>query len=205
MKLIVAPHADDETLGCGGIIARDPDDVTVVVLTDKDDGRMEEFQLARKILGYERYYAPMFATGSLGADTRALTSALDTIIREVKPTELYLPTPGAHQDHIAAYECGIRAARLSYTDNQWFVPTVLLYDIPSYTADLYDIPYRWSRFVSLSADQLSLKMSAINAYGSQSEGAFDPADLAKQHAQFIGAQVRQFAAEQFSVVREVVS
>jgi LmbE family N-acetylglucosaminyl deacetylase len=205
VKLIIAPHADDETLGCGGIIARDPDDVTVLVLSDKDDGRMEEFHLARKILGYKRFIEPAFRTGSLAADTRAVTSHLDAVIREVKPTELYLPTPGAHQDHIAAYECGIRAARMSYTDNQWFVPSVLLYDVPSYTADLYTVPYRWSRYVSLSADQLSLKMSAIRAYDSQSQGAFDPADLAKQHAQFTGSQVNQFAAEQFAVIRETVA
>jgi LmbE family N-acetylglucosaminyl deacetylase len=205
VKLIIAPHADDETLGCGGIIARDPDDVTVLILSDKDDGRMEEFQLARKILGYERWVAPAFRTGSLADDTRKVTSHLDTVIREVKPTELYLPTPGAHQDHIAAYECGIRAARMSYTDKQWFVPSVLLYDVPSYTADLYGTPYRWSRYVSLSADQLSIKMSAIRAYDSQAQGVFDPADLAKQHAHFIGSQVNQFAAEQFAVIRETVA
>lgn len=205
MKLIIAPHADDETLGCGGIIARDPDNVMVVILSDKGDGRMVEFQQARKILGYDKFVEPVFATGSLTADTRAVTTHLDTIIRDVKPHELYLPTPGAHQDHVATYECGIRAARKSYTDSQWFVPSVLLYEVPSYTADLYDIPYRWSRFVGLSADQLSLKMNAIRAYDSQSQGAFDPAELAKQHAQYVGATVQQFAVEQFAVIRETIT
>ena len=145
---------------------------------------------------------PAFATGTLADNARKLTMHLDDLVRRFKPTELYLPMPGAHQDHIAAYECGIRAVRMSYTDNQWFVPSVLLYDIPSYTADLFVTPYHCSRFVGLSAAQLSLKMAAIRAYDSQAHGAFDPADLAKQHAQYIGARVKQFAVEQFAVVRE---
>jgi LmbE family N-acetylglucosaminyl deacetylase len=204
MKLIIAPHADDETLGCGGLMARCPDDVMVVVLSDKGDGRMDEFHAARKILGYSRFELPTFETGTLLANARAVTSLLDSIVRLVKPTGLYLPVPGAHQDHQAAYECGIRAARKSYTDNSWFVPSVMLYEVPSYTADLYVTPYRWSRFISLNEEQLDKKKRAIDAYGSQAMGSFDPGVLAVQHARYIGAQVNLPAAEQYAVVRETI-
>ena len=47
-----------------------------------------------------------------------LVTWLDAILATLKPTELYLPTPGMHQDHIAAYEAGMRAARKSYTDGR---------------------------------------------------------------------------------------
>lgn len=204
MKLIIAPHADDETLGCGGIIARDPGDVFVSVLSDKDDGRMDEFHAARKILGYTSWDKANFSTGTLAANARLLVGYLDGLVRDLKPTAIYLPHPGAHQDHIAAYECGVRAARKSYTDNSHFVNSVFLYDVPSYTADLYVVPYRWSRFVSLSEAQLKAKTDAIRAYASQSSGSFDPAELAEKHAQYIGAQVKQPAVEQFAVVRETL-
>src|SRR4051812_27476259 len=111
MKLIIAPHADDETLGCAGIIARNPSEFVVAVLSDKDDGRMKEFHEAREILGYTEFVLPAFAPGSLADNARALVGHMDDMIRRYRPSELSLPMPGAHQDHIAAYECGIRAAR----------------------------------------------------------------------------------------------
>lgn len=203
MRLIVAPHPDDETLGCGGILAKYPDDCVVAVLSDKNDGRMDEFYCAKGILGYNSNVKAEFATGSLMAKSREVTSWLDNLIRQIKPDELYLPTPGAHQDHIASYESGIRASRLSYTNGAWFVPSVFLYDIPSYSTDLYTIPYPWNRFEVLTEAQMDAKERAIEAYQSQMNGAFNPAKFAREHARFIGSQRNVAYAEQFAVVREV--
>lgn len=205
MKLILAPHADDEVLGCGGLIAKDPKDAAVAVLSDKGDGRMEEYYRAKGVLGYERTYLAEFQTGELSVNMRTLVTWVDSVIRSMKPTELYLPTPGAHQDHIAAYEAGIRASRLSYTDDAWYVPNVYLYDIPSYTTDLYTIPYNWNRFEAMSEAHMDTKVAAIRAYESQSLGVFDPALLAKEHARWVGSGRNLPFAEQFAVVREVRS
>jgi N-acetylglucosamine malate deacetylase 1 len=205
MKLIIAPHADDEVLGCGGLIAKEPWNIAVAVLSDKGDGRMDEFYAARAILQYDHVYLAEFQTGTLTENARMLTTWIDAVIRSLHPTELYLPTPGAHQDHIAAYEAGIRAARLSYTNDAWFVPNVYLYDVPSYATDLYTIPYTWNRYVSLSDEQMKLKSEAIRAYDSQNKGRFRPDVLAEEHASFIGSKINVAWAEQYSVVREVTS
>lgn len=204
MRLILAPHADDESLGCGGLIAKAPQQCIVAVLSDKGDGRLAEFQQARKILQYDQHRIAPFITGRLMQESRALTTWLDGLIREIKPLELYLPTPGAHQDHLGTYEAGVRAARLSYTTNAWYVPSVYLYEIPSYTTDLYTIPYAWNRFEGLTEEQMNTKMAAIMAYRSQSNGSFDPADFAKEHARFIGASRNLPFAEQYAVVRNVI-
>jgi LmbE family N-acetylglucosaminyl deacetylase len=205
MKLIIAPHADDEVLGCGGLIAKAPWDAAVAVLSDKGDGRMDEFYAARAILQYDHVYLAEFQTGTLSANARMLVGWLDAILSSLRPTELYLPTPGAHQDHIAAYEAGMRSARKSYTDSAWFVPNVYLYEVPSYATDLYTIPYTWNRFVSLSEEQMELKQAAISAYESQSNGSFDPARLARDNAEFIGSKVNVKYAEQFATVRTVLA
>jgi len=203
-RLIVAPHADDEALGCGGLIAKYPDECSVVVLSDKDDGRLDEFFRAQKTLGYKSTTICPFKTGELAARSREVTTMLDSVISDLRPDVLYIPTPGAHQDHIAAYEAGIRAARLSYTDSAWFVPTVLLYEVPSYATDLYTIPYPWSRYEFLTEEQMDLKVAAINEYGSQTNGAFSPGDMARAHATYIGAKCGNGYAEQYAVVREIV-
>lgn len=205
MKLILAPHADDESLGCGGLLARYAADCAVAVLSDKDDGRMEEFLKAKEILGYSDHYVTSFATGTLAANQRALVGWLDTLIRDIQPTEMYIPSPDAHPDHSSAYSAGIQASRKSYTaKGAWFVPTVMLYSVPSYSAELYTIPYRFTRYVTLSERDLDLKLQAITAYGSQNDGMFDPGVLAVEHAKFIGAQANLPAAECYAVVREIV-
>jgi LmbE family N-acetylglucosaminyl deacetylase len=206
MKLIVSPHADDEVIGCGGLIAKAPWDTAVAVLSDKGDGRMDEFYAARAILQYDHVYLAEFQTGTLAANMRMLVTWLDAVIGALRPTELYLPTPGAHQDHIAAYEAGIRSARLSYTNaDSWYVPNVLLYDIPSYATDLYTIPYQWNRFESLTEEQMQTKMAAIRAYKSQNSGSFDPAVLALENANYLGSARGVKYVERYAVVREVRS
>ena len=36
--LVIAPHADDESIGCGGLLLKYPDNCDVVVLTDGGKG-----------------------------------------------------------------------------------------------------------------------------------------------------------------------
>jgi len=204
-RLIIAPHADDEALGCGGMIAKYANECTVAVLSDKGDGRMEEHTQARKILGYKETIQAPFATGSLATESRAVTSWLDKIIRDMKPDIVYLSRPDAHQDHLATYESGIRAVRLSYTDSAWFVPTVLLYGVPSYSTDLYTIPYPWSRYELLTNEQMALKIAAIEAYKSQMKSLFSPSDMARAHARYVGANCGDGYAEQFAVVRNLIA
>jgi N-acetylglucosamine malate deacetylase 1 len=203
-RLIIAPHADDEALGCGGMIAKYADECTVIILSDKGDGRLVEHERAKKVLGYKDSIVAPFQTGSLTDESRAVTSWLDGVMRDLQPDVLYLPTPDAHQDHSAAYASGIRCARFSYTGQTYFVPAVLLYQFPSYSIDLYDIPYPLSRYELLTEEQLNLKVAAIEEYASQTQGTFSPSDMARAHAQYIGAKSGNGYAENYAVVREVI-
>ena len=125
--VVLAPHMDDETLGCGGTIARHVQagaEVTVVFLTDGRHGRAappgmsgpqlqrlqdetievrkREAQCAAEILGVRSL---VFLDGQdtrLRFDTRVPKLLRDILVRE-RPQCVYLPSfLEQHRDHRAA-------------------------------------------------------------------------------------------------------
>lgn len=203
-RVIVAPHADDEVLGCGGLLARFPHDTAVIVLVYPDDVRYKEFEEARRILGYQTYFLLDHQDGSVHHDMRKVTGQLDNLLLAMKPDELYLPYPSSHQDHIAAYEAGIRAARLSMGSKHWYPPTVKVYDVAVYSDNLYQTGLTWNTFLSLDEAEVDKKVRALEMYSSQSVEGPHPANTIKGTAAALGAARRVDFAEQFSLVREVI-
>jgi len=202
-RLIVAPHCDDEALGCGGLIAKYPEDCTVVVLAKPDDVRRKEFEEARAILGYEDAHFFNIPDGYVGDDMAHLVGMLDLALAEIQPDELYLPYPSMHQDHIAGYEAGVRASRLSMSEGHWFPPSVFVYDVAAYDLDLYPTDLRWNTFESLEEPHINAKMEAIAQYASQQVVTPHPANSIKQQAETLGAARQVHWVEQYAMVRVV--
>jgi LmbE family N-acetylglucosaminyl deacetylase len=127
-KIIVfAPHPDDETLGCGGIMAKklaEGYEVFVVVLTDgrflllKSFGidceptpeqvkeiRRGEVLIATKILGVpeENVVFLNFVDGTLKENEKAAEEKVVAILEKYAPSEVYFPFErDGHLDHQAA-------------------------------------------------------------------------------------------------------
>lgn len=124
--VVVAPHMDDETLGCGGTIARHAlagAQVTVVFLTDGRYGtsyagmteperdlrrtqimatRRAEAQCAGRILGVQSLSFLDAEDGSLRTDRR-VPGLLRAILEREQPHCVYLPSfLEQHRDHRAA-------------------------------------------------------------------------------------------------------
>jgi len=126
-KIVVfAPHPDDETLGCGGTIAKklsEGYEVLIVILTDgryaflKMQGissdptpeelkeiRKEEVKRATKILGIspQNLLFLDFEDGSLEKNEEKVTKIITKIIKENMPEEVYFPyEKDVHPDHRA--------------------------------------------------------------------------------------------------------
>lgn len=125
--LIVAPHPDDETLGCAGVIAaktRAGDDVHIVVLSDGSrlfqsalgidedpsprevsDRRKRETEAAVAILGGNPANIQYldYRDGSLGEHRAEIVRRLMPIFDELQPTEVYVTDAYEyHTDHRAA-------------------------------------------------------------------------------------------------------
>ena len=123
--LIVAPHPDDEVLGCGGTIARLADsgqEVHVMIVTrgyepafsDESVGKVRsELAEAHKILGVAQCHfldLPAAALDTLpGAQ---LNSAIGGLVQKISPDTLFLPFVGdIHRDHQLIFTAGLVAAR----------------------------------------------------------------------------------------------
>ncbi|KQX75832.1 hypothetical protein ASD10_11990 [Aeromicrobium sp. Root472D3] len=200
---MVAPHADDESFGCGGVLAKYPEHSAVVVVAAADEDRRLECKRAQEVLGYRETHFLDLVDGAVGTDMHRLVGLLDDVLNISRPLELYLPYPSMHQDHVATYEAGMRAARLSMTPGHWFPPTVLVYDVAAYDVDLYPTNLQWNVFEPLAEDAIDLKVEAVRSYMSQQVAGPHPANGIKQTAHAIGSARQLHWAEQFALVRTV--
>ena len=172
--LVLTPHADDSELGMGGTIAMhssNGDDVYIFCIATHNKDRVRTRQLvdAANILGAIPSFAKrgMFRDGTVGKDMKALVSAIDEMKNNLKPSIMYLPFPSVHQDHVAVYEAGLRSARLSLNENQWHIPTVLVYREPVSQIDIYNTGLNFSIFNDISGMPIRKKMSAMECHKSE--------------------------------------
>ena len=202
-RLILAPHMDDEAMGCGGLMAKHSDECVVVVMTDSGETRAREHVEAMRILGVDESRRLGFPDGQTPQHMTEMVGAIDEIMAEIKPDELYLPYPSLHQDHIAVYEAGMRSCRVSMSLDHWFPPSVYVYDIAVYDVNLYPTDLRWNVFEALTEEQITAKEAACQAYQSEIPTEVHPINSVRQIAGALG-QVRLVPyAEQYALVRTV--
>ena len=117
--VVLAPHMDDEVLGCGGTIARHARaqaDITVVFLTDGRLGgdvavRKAEARRAADVLGVRTLHFLDAQDSGLGRDTRVAGRLRDTLENE-RPDIVYLPfLLESHPDHRATNDVLFAATR----------------------------------------------------------------------------------------------
>jgi LmbE family N-acetylglucosaminyl deacetylase len=201
--LIVAPHMDDESLGCGGLMAKYPDECTVVVVTDSGEVRAQEHRKALDVLGVGPSRCLQMVDGETQGHMPELVARLDELFAEVRPEEVYLPFPSLHQDHIATYEAGMRACRISMSADHWVPPSVLVYDIAVYDVNLYPSDLRWNVFEALTETQAEQKTAACAAYRSEIPTGSHPMNSVKELAASVGHIRLVDYAEQYALVRQV--
>lgn len=202
-RLILAPHMDDEAMGCGGLMAKHPDECVVVVMTNSGEVRAREHAEAMRILGVGESRVLEFPDGETPQHMTEMVGAIDAIMAELQPDELYLPYPSLHQDHIAVYEAGMRSCRVSMSLDHWFPPSVYVYDIAVYDVNLYPTDLRWNVFEALTEEHITAKEAACRAYQSEIPTEVHPINSVRQIAGALG-QVRLVPyAEQYALVRTV--
>jgi len=216
--LVLAPHPDDEVLGCGGTICRHvARGHTVHVLvatrgapelyTDEAIARTRtEAQKAHALLGAAETRFLEFPAPALDTVPRyQIASAIADVICELNVQVLYLPHHGdIHSDHGHLHHATLVAAR-PLADCP--VKRILAYETISETewapprADTAFIP---TVFIDIS-EHLDTKLQAMSCFESQVHAPPSARSLRtiEALARFRGATIARDAAESFMLVREV--
>lgn len=217
--LVIAPHMDDEVLGCGGTIAKHVDagdHVEVAILCHRAydhrfDAKANEIEranaeAARRTLGYARVRFLDLPDERLYANLQETLGPLETAVREARPDVAYVPHPGdLNQDHRTAAHASNIALRAIGAPG---VRRVLAFEVPSATEQTFAATapaFAPNVFVDISA-QLERKIDAMRAYERESRAFPHPrsAEALRALAAVRGAQSLRPAAEAFMLMRETV-
>lgn len=217
--LCIAPHPDDETLGCGGTLLRHAatgDEIHWLVVTaiseaagfsaDRVASRAREIDAVAARYGFASVQRCSFPTMQL--DAIPLSELMEPICKTVAETQadtLYLPYRNdAHTDHAAVFDAAITCSKSFRYPN---VKSVYVYETLSETAfglKPEDPGFRPNLFLDI-ADHLDEKIRIMELY----EGEMSPFPFPRSEtcmralAQLRGSQCGAMAAEAFMILKEI--
>lgn len=221
--LVVAPHCDDEVLGCGGVIKKYADrglDVYVLMITNGSIGAPELFKpedtqrnrneakeacgfLGVKEVVFFDFPAPRLDT----IPSYKLSIEISKIIKLFSIDTLFIPHKGdIHRDHFITHECSLVAAR---PINNCTVKRIYAYETLSETE--WAMPSQNEAFIPTVFEDISsfieFKIEAFQKYHSQVKQYPHPRSVEsiKALAMHRGATVGYFYSEAFMLIREIKS
>lgn len=219
--IVVAPHADDEILGCGATIAKHlshGDKVYVIIATNASIGAPELFneesiEIVRKeaknahqILGVQKTYFLDFPAPALNSFPEyKISLQLSEIFKQINPNYLYLPHPGdMHQDHKAIYRASLVAARPIENNT---ITHIYCYETLSETdwSPLQESNFIPNHFVDVG-QVFEKKLQAMQSFESQLKEFPNSRSLENIEAlaKLRGATIGTERAEAFMVERQII-
>lgn len=189
--LVVAPHPDDETLGCGGTIARlaaAGAEVHVLAVTVRAASmwggvsdpatRLDEFTRACDTLGVsKKTVAWVDNTGEadLATRPRAVVNLIEGQLNALHPDVLFIPASGGfHHDHQVVHQAAFAAARVHGRGLKHTPPLVLGFRGVEDHWSATEQP--WCCHIDISA-HWETKAQALRCYRSQLRGDGHPRNI----------------------------
>ncbi len=215
--LVIAPHMDDEVLGCGGTIVRHVDTgdhVTVCVVANRAYHHKYEPKLiaqeknscknAKDILSYQDLILLDLPDEQLDRSQIDIIIPLEEVVVGCKPDIVYIPHRGdLNQDHRAVFE----AARVACRPNaEQRVTTLRAFEVPTSTDQVpgtNEWPFLPNYYVDVK-DSLKQKVEAMACYSTESKPFPHPRSTEglRVYAQKRGMEVGIKAAEAFVILRD---
>ena len=200
-RLIIAPHVDDDVLGCGGILDKSCHVVYCGLdetgLEDRPtmEDRLKEINDVQSITGHSFDVLNNLVNRY---DEFKLIGQLENAINTIKPKEVYVCHPSYNQDHKSVYNASMIALRPH--DTNYFVPKVLLYEQPQvYFWNTTNRDFQANYFVGIDIDK---KIKVYETMKSQVR-SFRSSEHIRANSKIRGGQSNHEYAEAFEIVRWV--
>jgi|SRR3989338_3606515 len=215
--LVIAPHPDDEILGCGGTIAKHTsqrDRVFLCIVTttypprwsDKfRKNRLLEIKEANAALDIKKTYFLNLPTVKLNVlPHHQLADSISDVVKKTKPDILYIPHLGdLNKDHRLVFEASLVVARPYSQDHR--IKKILSYETPSETEWGQPLtPFLPNTYVDITRT-FKTKLAAMKSYKSELRPYPHPRSLKFLEilAKKRGAEVGFKLAEAFTLIREI--
>ncbi len=215
--LIIAPHMDDEVLGCGGTIARHVENkdklfvcfIAHRIYSHKFDKKKNETEKshaikARKVLGYKESVFFELNDERLDAAIQDIIIPLEKYVLKIKPGIVYCPFQSDNnQDHRAVFDAARVVLRPVATP---FVKKVFMYEVPSSTDQsphLAENIFLPNYYVD-TTKYIDKKIEAFRCYETEKRAYPHPRseEALKVLAQKRGTEIGFKCAEAFMIIRE---
>jgi len=214
--LIVAPHPDDETLGCGGTLLKHKkqgDEIYWMIVTniDVENGwdekkvqeRQTEIDQVAQMYGFNKTFKLDYPTTKMDSvPNNELIDKISDIIKEVEPSIIYLPyCKDIHTDHQVIFN-----AALSCTKNfrYPFINRIVMYETLSETEfgpAIEECAFTPNMFVDIS-EHFEKKIDIFKLFASEVMEAPKPRSIQaiKGLAQYRGSRIGKEYAEAFCLL-----
>jgi len=218
--LVIAPHPDDETLGCGGSLLKHlfyGDKIYWLIVTNAFPGkfykwseemvaiRQKEIDKVSRLFNFTKTFKLNYPTAELEqVPLSDLIGAISHVVKEVLPEIIYLPNRNdIHTDHRivfnAAYSC-TKSFRFPS------IKKILMYETLSETEFAPALPensFTPNVFIDIS-DFIENKIEILKIYKSEIINGPQPRsiDVVKSLARYRGSSISKKYAESFILLKE---
>lgn len=216
--LVIAPHMDDEVLGCAGTICKHcqkGDKVSVVFVAHRAYGHKFDAQknaaeracalAAQKAIGYDKAYFLGLADEQLDGSVQKIIIALEPIVQKMRPEMVYLSFRcDNNQDHRAVFDACRVVLRPQATP---YIKDIRMYEVPSSTEQSPPLPENafLPNYYADITDFIDRKIAAMGCYKTELRRYPHPRSVRALRvlAQKRGIEMGFRYAEAFMSIRQV--
>lgn len=220
--LIISPHADDEILGCGGLISKVKKDGgkvfvlifnvgSVIITNEKESTKIwkKETKAAMDFLKVDNYEIIFESSDdNRYLDSKPLHHLIEIIesdskvsLDKIKPSIVAIPTNHSHhQDHVQIFNACIAALRPMRTPMPKFV---ISYEAPEHSRWSTSGVFEPNFFLNIEK-HLDTKIEAFYKYKSQIRPNYRDKSTIKTQAEYRGREIGKKVCEAFFIHRHFI-
>lgn len=195
-NLIIAPHADDETLGCGGLISRYKSHLVLCA-----DEPLKPVKEVLDFYGFTSFHHLKLKDGRFDEHNFGdIVKSIFDIVDKIRPDRVFIPyIHDIHSDHRIISEASYSACKVFRAP---YVKSIYMYEVLS-QSNLSSIPFKPDTYLDISRD-IPRKLYALSFYNDCNFPMVRGKKEVEALALFRGSQCYQEYSEAFMTIRNIL-